>query len=219
MLNYPCLVLDHDDTVVQSEATINYPFFCEILRQYRPGATISLEQYTGDCFTLGFAEMCRRRFQFSELELETEFQSWLCHVRTHIPPAYPGIGTIIRRQKALGGYLCVVSHSSTENITRDYQQHFGILPDAIYSWELPEALRKPNPYALTDIMRRFSLSPSQLLMVDDMKPGCDMARQVGVPVAFAGWGRQNFPEICAQMQRLCDYAFASVSALEHFLFD
>ena len=29
MLKYPCLVLDHDDTVVQSEATVNYPFFVE----------------------------------------------------------------------------------------------------------------------------------------------------------------------------------------------
>ena len=27
MLKYPCLVLDHDDTVVQSEATVNYPYF------------------------------------------------------------------------------------------------------------------------------------------------------------------------------------------------
>ena len=37
MLKYPCLVLDHDDTVVQSEATINYPFFCYILNRFRPG--------------------------------------------------------------------------------------------------------------------------------------------------------------------------------------
>ena len=29
MLKYPCLVLDHDDTVVQSEATIHYPCFEE----------------------------------------------------------------------------------------------------------------------------------------------------------------------------------------------
>ena len=35
MLKYPCLVLDHDDTVVQSERTIGYPFFCYILDQYR----------------------------------------------------------------------------------------------------------------------------------------------------------------------------------------
>ena len=45
MLRYPCLVLDHDDTVVQSETTINYPFFCYILDQFRPGATITLEEY------------------------------------------------------------------------------------------------------------------------------------------------------------------------------
>ena len=31
MLKYPCLVLDHDDTVVQSEATVNYPFFVEYM--------------------------------------------------------------------------------------------------------------------------------------------------------------------------------------------
>lgn len=42
MLKYPCLVLDHDDTVVQSERTIGYPFFCYILDQYRPGQTVSL---------------------------------------------------------------------------------------------------------------------------------------------------------------------------------
>ena len=31
MLKYPCLVLDHDDTVVQSEATVNYPFFLSLI--------------------------------------------------------------------------------------------------------------------------------------------------------------------------------------------
>ena len=36
MLKYPCLVLDHDDTVVQSEATVNYPCFCEFLEKMRP---------------------------------------------------------------------------------------------------------------------------------------------------------------------------------------
>ena len=48
MLKYPCLVLDHDDTVVQSETTINYPYFCYILDQFRPGQTITLEEYTKD---------------------------------------------------------------------------------------------------------------------------------------------------------------------------
>ena len=28
MLKYPCLVLDHDDTVVQTMRTLSYPCFC-----------------------------------------------------------------------------------------------------------------------------------------------------------------------------------------------
>jgi phosphoglycolate phosphatase/pyrophosphatase PpaX len=37
MLKYKCLVLDHDDTVVQSEATVNYPCFLLALEKFRPG--------------------------------------------------------------------------------------------------------------------------------------------------------------------------------------
>ena len=55
MLKYPCLVLDHDDTVVQSETTINYPYFCYILDQFRPGQTITLEEYIYGCCHQGFA--------------------------------------------------------------------------------------------------------------------------------------------------------------------
>lgn len=219
MPNYPCLVLDHDDTVVQSETTVNYPFFRDILHRFRPHASITPEQYTLDCFRLGFAEMCRQRFGFSEQELEAEFQAWLCYVRTHIPPPYAGIARILSRQKEAGGLICVVSHSAAENILRDYRTHFGIEPDAVFSWDLPEPLRKPSTYALDVIMRRYSLTPAQLLVVDDMKSGFDMAHQAGVPVAFAAWGRRDCPEICAQMRALCDFSFDSPAQLEQFLFE
>ena len=39
MLKYPCLVLDHDDTVVQSMKTLSYPFWCMELELFRPGVT------------------------------------------------------------------------------------------------------------------------------------------------------------------------------------
>ena len=57
MLKYKCLVLDHDDTVVQSETTVNYPCFCRFLEQYRPGMTISLPEYISDCCQMTFIEM------------------------------------------------------------------------------------------------------------------------------------------------------------------
>ena len=73
MLKYPCLVLDHDDTVVQTEKTIGYPYFCCILDQFRPGQTISFQEYVHDCHNIGFAEMCRSRWQFTEQEQKDEY--------------------------------------------------------------------------------------------------------------------------------------------------
>lgn len=219
MLRYPCLVLDHDDTVVQSEKTIGYPFFCFILNEYRPGQTITLEDYVRDCHNYGFADMCRKRWQFTEQELLDEYLGWMDYVRTHIPAPFPGIDRIIRRQKEEGGIICVVSHSAIENISRDYDIHFGIQPDAIYGWDLPEHQRKPNPYPLLDIMERHHLSPKDILVVDDMKLAWKMAHPLEVPIAFAAWGKVDFPELAQEMRDLCDHSFDSTENLEKFLFD
>ena len=218
MLKYPCLVLDHDDTVVQSEATINYPYFCYILDQFRPGQRITLEEYFNGCFHLGFAEMCRQKYNFTEQELKDEYLGWQEYIRTHIPAPYSGIREIVHKQKEAGGLLCVVSHSSKENITRDYAAHFGIQPDEIFGWDLPEYQRKPSSYPLQQIMKKYDLTPEQLLVVDDMKPAYDMASKLGVPVAFARWGKADNPEICQLMESLCDYTFHSPAQLENFLF-
>lgn len=219
MLKYPCLVLDHDDTVVQSEASINYPYFCYILDQFRPGQKITWEEYIQGCCHLGFVEMCRHRYGFTEQELHKEYLGWKEFIRTHIPAPYPGIEHIIRRQKEEGGILCVVSHSGADNIIRDYQTHFDILPDDIYGWDLPEHQRKPNPYPLEHIMAKYNLTPTQLLVVDDMKPAWEMANKVGVPTAFAAWSKEDLPEITAEMTKLCDFSFSSPKELEKFLFD
>ena len=219
MLKYKCLVLDHDDTVVQSEKSIGYPFFCYILSHFRPGQTITLGEYVRDCHNLGFAEMCRSRWQFNEQELVNEYKGWMEYVRTHIPDAFPGIGDVIRRQKEEGGLVCVVSHSSVENITRDYRVHFGVQPDAIYGWDYPEELRKPNPFPLEDIMRRYGLTPKELLVVDDMKLAWKMANPLGVEIAFAAWGKVDFPELAREMREICDYSFDTTEALETFLFE
>ena len=219
MLKYPCLVLDHDDTVVQSEKSIGYPFFCEILNAFRPGKSISFHDYVHDCHNYGFNEMCQRRFQFTQKELHDEYMGWMEHVKTHIPDPFPGIGDVIRRQKAEGGLICVVSHSSIQNITRDYAVHFGVQPDAIYGWDLPEHQRKPNPYPLEDILKRYSLQPKDLLVVDDMQRAWQMAQPVGVEIAFAAWGKEEFPELSQQMRQICNFSFSSPKELEIFLFN
>lgn len=218
MLKYPCLVLDHDDTVVQSEATVNFPCFCKFLNVYRPGTGITLQEYTEGCYHLGFAQMCRQWYGFTDAEFDLEYQQWQGYIVSHIPAPYPGIEQVIRRQKQEGGLICVVSHSCEANIRRDYEVHFGIQPDDIYGWELPETLRKPNAFPLRHIMGKYGLQPEQLLVVDDMKPAWHMAREAGVPIAFAGWSRTDFPQLTEEMTGLCDFSFSSPAELEKFLF-
>lgn len=218
MLRYPCLVLDHDDTVVRSEATVNYPSFCLALDYFRPGETMSPEDFTRWCFSPGFTALLREKYHFSPEELEAEFQMWLRYAMSHIPPAFPGIHSILKLQRQAGGLICVVSQSSRDNILRDYRTHFDMEPDAVYGWELPEGRRKPSSWPLEDIRRRFGFSPEQMLVVDDLKPGWDMAKGAGVPFAFAGWGRKNVPEIGAMMEKCCDFSFDSPEELENFLF-
>ena len=219
MLKYPILVLDHDDTVVRSEATVNYPYFCYILDQFRPGTTISLSQYVNGCFHVGFSEMCRQWYGFTEQELIDEYRGWQEYIKDHIPEPFPGIDRVIRRQKELGGNICVVSHSCRDNITRDYETHFGIQPDLIFGWDYPEHQRKPSVFPLQEIMKTYALPPEKLLVVDDMKPAWEMSQKAGVSIAYAGWARKEPAEIGQEMEKLCDFSFFSPKELENFLFD
>jgi phosphoglycolate phosphatase/pyrophosphatase PpaX len=219
MLKFPCLVLDHDETVVQSEKTIGYPCFCQTLSRLRPERTITVDEYVHGCHEHGFVDMCRKVFGFSEEELLEEYRDWQEYIKTHVPSPFPGIESVIQRQKAEGGILCVVSHSGETNITRDYAHHFGILPNAIYGCDQPEDRQKPNPWPLQDIMERYHLSPSDILVVDDMKLAWKMASPLGVPIAFAGWGKTDFPELAREMEQLCDFSFYSTEELHKFLFD
>ena len=219
MLKYPCLVLDHDDTVVQSMKTLSYPFWCMELEIFRPGVTQTLEDYILQCHRLGFAGLCKDCFHFTEEELKQEHGMWMDYIMTHTPDPYPGIEEIIRRQKTEGGIVCVVSHSHADNIRRDYRTHFGMEPDAIYGWELPPEQRKPNSYPLQDIMARYDLKPEEILVVDDMKLACRMANPLGIKVAYAGWNGLGIPEIEEEMKQLCDYSFSTVSELAQHLFE
>ena len=191
MLNYRCLVLDHDDTVVRSEETVNYPSFLEALKVLRPGRTITREEFTRWCFSPGFSALCSDYIGLTPEEIDVQYDMWRSYVATHIPPPYDGLRPILTRWKQEGGLLCVSSHSARENILRDYRLHFDLEPDQIFDWDLGEDRRKPSPYALQEIMRLYDLRPDELLMVDDLKPGFDMARAAGCDFIAALWGYPN----------------------------
>ncbi len=215
-MRYQCLIFDHDDTVVNSTATIHWPCFVEYLGLRRPGMSCSLEKYFLRNFDPGFLVMCREDYGMSEEELQDETRYWQGYVKNHIPTAYPGIREIMERQKAAGGLVCVISHSFDYNIRRDYEANGLPAPDAVYGWEVPPERRKPMPWSLQEIMRDFDLQPEDVLMIDDLKPGYDMARACGVDFAAVGWSN-DIPEIERFMRANCRYYFKTVQELDAFL--
>ena len=215
-MRYRCLVFDHDDTVVNSTATIHYPCFQQFLDEYYPGRSCTLEHYFRQNFDPGFLPMCREEYGMTAADLEVEYRYWQDYVRTRIPAAYPGIREIMERQKAEGGLVCVVSHSVDRNIRRDYEANGLPAPDLVFGWEQPLERRKPEPWPLEEIMRRFALQPRDLLMIDDLKPGYDMALRCGVDFAAVGWAN-DIPEIEDFMRRNCGLYFKTVPQLAAFL--
>lgn len=215
-MKFRCLVLDHDDTVIRSAETVNYPALIENLKNKHPDRRISFEDFVRYCFQYNFTGMCRKCLQLTDEEIAEQFEFWKGYVRANIPPAYEGFNDFLHKFRAQGGILCVSSHSGIENITRDYERNFGLVPDAIYAWEVGESLRKPHPFTLQDIMRKYDLQPHEILMVDDMKNGFDMAKSCDVPFAYAAWS-MVLDEIGAFMHENADYYLESVKALEELV--
>ncbi|MBO4885710.1 MAG: HAD family hydrolase [Clostridia bacterium] len=216
-MKYPCLVVDHDDTVVNSTATVHYPCFVQYTKEFFPHYRCTLEEYFIKNFDPGIVALFRDEVGMTDEQMKHEQVYWNAYVQNHIPRAYEGMRETLLEQKQRGGLLCVVSHSLTENILRDYRENGLPEPDMVFGWESPPEERKPNPYPLLRIMQTYGLRADELLMLDDLKPGWDMARACGVPFAAAGWAN-DLIEIESFMRRHCDYYFKTVEELRDFLF-
>ncbi|AKA67913.1 HAD family hydrolase [Clostridium scatologenes] len=216
-MRYRCLILDHDDTVAKSTPEIHYPSFVEALKTLRPKMKgLSLEEFVSYCFSPGFSELCKDVLKFNKVEQEYQYKVWKSYTKEKSPDFYPGFPNLIKEYKRLGGIICVVSHSESEQILRDYNLHCGLIPDLIFGWELEEYQRKPNPYPIIEIMKRFDLANNEILVLDDLKPGLDMARSCNVTFAGAGWSH-IIPEIEDYMRTNSDYYFSTVETFKDFI--
>ena len=220
MLKYKCLVLDHDDTVVDSTASIHFPSFIDYLKIYHPefADKYTLEDYLVKNFHPGILELFTDEIGMNEEELKFEEKFWSDYVKGHIPTAYTGMRELIAEFKTRGGVIAVDSHSLTEYIVRDYKANSLPDPDVIFGWDISKEHRKPSPYTVRWLMEKYGFTPDEVLVVDDLKPGYDMARGAGVKFAAAGWA-YNVPEIEEFMRKRCDYYLTTVDGLRKLLFD
>jgi beta-phosphoglucomutase-like phosphatase (HAD superfamily) len=190
--HYRCILIDHDDTAVDSTSAVHYPAHLEALRELRPGRTPpTREQWLLRNFH-GIMDYLEGDLGMTARELEREMEIWRSWTGRHVPPFFPGFLELLGEYRRLGGLVAVISHSEAAVIEGHYRSARppAFLPDLIFGWEQDASRRKPSPWPVREALRRFGCSPADALVVDDLKPGAVMAREAGVDFAAAGWSHR-----------------------------
>jgi beta-phosphoglucomutase-like phosphatase (HAD superfamily) len=218
-LRFKCLLIDHDDTAVNSTAAIHYPSHLQCLRELRPDRSApSLEEWFLINFR-GIIEHLEGELGFTRDEMKREMEIWRDFTAGRTPEFYPGFLSLMADFRREGGRVAVISHSDGDVIASHYALA-GIpeaRPDLIFGWQNDAARRKPSPWPVREALRRFGLNEKEALILDDLKPGVLMSRATGVPAAAAGWGH-NIPEIVRYMRENTIAYFQSVGEVRAFLF-
>jgi beta-phosphoglucomutase-like phosphatase (HAD superfamily) len=219
-LRYRCIIIDHDDTAVDSTATIHYPAHVEVLRQLRPGQKpVSLEGWFLKNFHPGIIEYLTDELLFNEEELQVEYEVWRTFTTNRVPHFYPGFMEALIEYRKRGGLIAVVSHSEKSLIERDYAHAGGngvFMPDIVFGWDYDKSKRKPSLYPIREIVKAFSLEPGDMLIVDDLKPGVLMGKAARIAVAAAGWAH-SIGQIREFMRENCTAYFEKVGEFAEFI--
>ena len=220
-MRYRLLLVDHDDTAVDSTAVVHYPSHLEALRVLRPALPQpTLEEWWLANFDPGIMDHLVHGLGMDEVELAREFEIWRSFTASRVPPFFPGFRELLAGYRARGGLVAVVSHSEAVNILRDYRQPCGpaFAPDLVFGWDQDPDRRKPHPWPVREALRRLGVEPGEALVVDDLKPGVLMARAAGVAAVGAGWGHR-VPAIRDWMRANCLACFQTVEELGRFLLE
>lgn len=199
-LRYRCLVMDHDDTAVMSTPLIHYPAHIKAMKDLRPGHTpIDLDGWVRKMFHPGFEPYLRDEVGLTPDEMAQNYRVWREVTSSIVPEFFPGILGILAEFKRRGGILVVASHSEVGFVQRDYRaasaaNEGGVSPDLVFGGNAKAEERKPHPFPVIATLNRFGLARRDLVVVDDLRAGLDMAEAAGVDFVAAGWGH-SIPEI------------------------
>jgi beta-phosphoglucomutase-like phosphatase (HAD superfamily) len=214
------LIIDHDDTAVDSTRRLHYPAHVKVMETLRPGKpVIDLETWFAKNFSPGILSFLIDELGLTEEELKLEHAIWREFTSREVPHFYPGFLEALAAYRARGGRVVVVSHSEAHVIRSHYEvagNGHDVMPELVFGWEMAADKRKPSPYPVLETLRRLELEPRDVLVVDDLKPGIDMALAAGVDAAAAGWSH-HIPAIREFMQRTCVAYFETVPEFAEFI--
>eukprot|EP00397_Hematodinium_sp_SG-2012_P040342 GEMP01044181.1.p1 GENE.GEMP01044181.1~~GEMP01044181.1.p1 ORF type:complete len:225 (+),score=35.93 GEMP01044181.1:72-746(+) len=215
-LKVRCLMVDFDDTVVDSTTTIHHPAYVAGLKRLRPDLEpLSLEGW----FKMNHAPGVSAYLEsiYNEEQQKVEFKMWTdVLAKSAIPEFYPEIVKILQEFKASGGFLAIVSHNQVDYIERAFNEEGkGVVPDCIFGWHADKEKRKPALWPAQEIMRLAKVGPEDCLMLDDLTPGLKMAEGASIPYCVAAWQHDTIVnEVDAKTPILRD-----ISDLRALLFD
>lgn len=220
-IRFRCLVIDHDDTTVESTAAVHYPAHVRSMEELRPGQPIvDLDTWFLKNHGVGIGKFFAEEIRWTPAERARELEIWRAAAAAQTPEFYPGFLALLRRFVAAGGVVVTCTHSEEQMVRRHYAvRGGGFVPAHVYGWVADRSRMKPSAFPVLDAMNRFHLEPADILVLDDLAPGIQMGKAAGVATAAAGWGQgHRVPLIRDEMKAMCDYYFASVPEFEHFLF-
>ncbi len=220
-MNYKYLLIDHDDTCVDSTPKIHYPsHIIQMKRLGREDEILSLEEWLKVNYSPGITEYLDSTLKLNSSEKDMCYRIWREHSTGKIPRFFPGILQLMDKFKRLGGTVVVVSHSEEEMIRDHYSRQKespGFFPDLIIGWNGDGSKNKPDPWPVFNVMEKYGAEKREIIVVDDLKPGIIMAAKAGVDSAGVGWSHR-IPEIMEDMKENCTFYVSTVDELGELLF-
>lgn len=194
----PIIVFDLDGTLVDTAAdlvaTLNVILASEGLRpvpfaearaMVGHGARVLIER--------GLAANETRR---SSAEVDRLFDDYIAHYSAHIADAslpFPGVPEALDHFTREGWGLAVCTNK-LEHLSVKLLEELGLAGrfDAICGADT-FAVRKPDPMALTETIRRAGGAPQGAVMVGDSKTDIDTAIAASIPVVAVDFGYTSVP--------------------------
>lgn len=216
-MKFRCLIIDHDDTAVNSTPFLHYPAYIEAMKILRPNYKIlTLEEYFIINFEYGFGNFLKNELKMDQEEIILEYNIWREFIKDKIPDFFNGFIELLKDFKNNGGIIVVASHSDKDIIERDYKNN-SFMPDLIFGWDKDEKKRKPSNHIILETINKFNLSQKDILIIDDLKHGLIMAKNSNIKFGAACWA-YNIEKIEKYMKKESDYFFKSIDELKDLIF-
>jgi phosphoglycolate phosphatase-like HAD superfamily hydrolase len=221
-LKYRLLLVDHDDTAVaNSTKELHYVSYLEIMECIRPNIKpLTLDGFFEKVFDSSLGKYYSDEMHFSIEEMQEEGRIWRKNTQDikKFPGFYPGYVEAMLEYKERGGYFVVVSASEPHVIRMHYQvgTDHRLKPDYIFGHNSNKEHNKPHPYPINKSYHSFELE--DILVVDDSKPGLQMARNAGkVTFAAAAWSKSIPEKIKEYMKSNSDFYIRSIPELKELI--